>query len=205
MKLYYSKGAASLAVRIMIHEMNLACTFESVDLKTKITETGGDFLNITPKGYVPALKVDDKIILTETAIILQYLADQHHATAFLSELGNVNRYRVLEWTNFISTELHKSCAVLLNPNIPEVTKDILFNTGLKMKLNMVNDHLSKNQYLVQDQFTIADGYLFTVLFWLPHFLKIELSPWHHLDGYFLKHKNRASIQTAFQEEIAEAI
>jgi len=205
MKLYYSKGAASLIVRIMIHEMNLACIFESVDLKTKITETGGDFLNITPKGYVPALKVDDKTILTETAVILQYLADQQHATALLPELGNINRYRVLEWANFVSTELHKNCAVLLNPNIHDATKDILFNTGLKMKLNMVNDHLSKNQYLVQDQFTIADGYLFTVLFWLPHFLKIELSSWPHLVSYFLKLKNRSSIQAAFQEEIIEEI
>ena len=158
MKLYYSKGAASLVIRIMIHEMNLACIFESVDLKTKITETGHDFLNITSKGYVPALEIDDKTILTETAVILQYLADQNHKTALLPELDNTNRFPVLEWTNFISTELHKNCAVLLNPNIPEVTKNILFNTGLKMKLNMVNDHLSQNKYLVQDQFTIADGY-----------------------------------------------
>lgn len=209
MKLYYSKGAASLVVRIMIHEMNLACAFESVDLKTKMTEAGDQFLNITPKGYVPALKTDDKTILTETAVILQYLADQHHAAALLPGPCNINRYRVLEWTNFISAELHKSCAVLLNPNIPESIKDVLFNTGLKMKLNMVNDHLSQSQYLVQDHFTIADAYLFTVLFWLPHFLKIELSNWPHLARYFLKLKNRPSIQTAFQEEkieeMAEAI
>ena len=177
MKLYYSKGAASLAVRILIHEMNLACTFESVDLTTKATETNEDFFKITAKGYVPALKIADNTILTETAVILQYLAEQHRANALLPQLGNIHRYHVLEWANFIGTELHKSCAVLLNPNIPEAIKDILFHTGLKMKLNMVNDHLSKNQYLVQDQFTIADGYLFTILFWLPHFLRIDLSAW----------------------------
>lgn len=200
MKLYYSKGAASLATRIMINEMKLECTFESVDLQTKITETGENYLNITHKGYVPALKINEKTILTETAIILEYLADQHCANELVPELGNINRYRVLEWTNFISTELHKSCAILLNPNIAEKTKDVLFNTGLKIKINLVNDHLSKNKYLVQDRFTIADGYLFTVLFWLPHFLKIELSPWPSLLSYFLNLKNRSSIQRAFQEE-----
>jgi glutathione S-transferase len=191
MKLYYSKGAASLAVRIMIHEMNLACTFEAVDLKTKVTERGDNFFNITPRGYVPALKIDHKTVLTETAVILQYLADQHQVHTLLPELDNINRYHALEWTNFIGTELHKNCAVLLNPNIVETTKDILFESGLKLKLNMVNDHLSNHQYLVQDQFTIADTYL--------------LSPWPHIANYFLKLKNRPSIQKTFREEMIEEI
>lgn len=130
MKLYYTKDAASFAVRIMINEINLSCVYEAVDLKTKLTETGNNYFNITPKGYVPALKIDKRII-TETAVILQYLADQHQATALLPEVGNADRYHVLEWLNFISTELHKNVAVLLNPNIPDETKDILFNTGLK--------------------------------------------------------------------------
>ena len=203
MKLYYAKGAASLAVRIIINEMNLSCTFEAVDLKTKMTETGDNFFNITPKAYVPALQINSKTLLTETGVIMQHLADQYEATSLLPAHGDINRYRVLEWTNFISTELHKNCAMLLNTNIPDAVKHILFYTGLKIKLNIVNDHLANYSYLVNDQFTIADGYLFTVLFWLPAFLKIELSAWPHVANYFSKLKNRISIQNAFRDEKIE--
>ena len=203
MKLYYATGAASLAVRMMIHEMNLNCAFESVDLKTKETATGENYLKITPKGYVPALKIDDQIIITETAVILHYLADQHRSNTLLPEIGNKNRYLVLEWLNFIGTELHKNVAVLLNASIPAEIKNNIFNTGLKLKLNIVNEHLSHKQYLVNEQFTLADGYLFTILFWLPVYLQIELSSWPYLVKYFASLKNRASIQKAFQDEMIE--
>jgi len=205
MKLYYSKGAASLAVRIVINEINLACQYESVDLKTKITETGDNYFEITPKGYVPALKIDKQVI-TETAVILQYLVEHHQVAALLPEIGNSDRYHVLEWLNFIGTELHKNVAVLFNPNIPDETKDVLFNSGLKIKLNIVDNHLSHKQYLVGNQFTIPDAYLFTILFWLPQFLKIYLSQWSHLNNYYLKLSDRLSIQKSFSEEtIEEAI
>ncbi len=202
MKLYYAKGAASLAVRIVINEMNLSCDFEAVDLNTKITETGDNFFNITPKGYVPLLKIDTET-LTETSTILQHLADCYNATSLLPIHGDINRYRVLEWTNFIATELHKNCAMLLNANIPEEIKNLLFNTGLTTKLNMVNNHLANHHYLIENQFTIADAYLFTVLFWVPRFLKKELSPWPHMLNYFERLKNRISIQNAFRAEMLE--
>src|SRR5688572_12009519 len=112
MKLYYSKGACSLAVRIILHEIGAACEFEAVDLATKKTETGMDFLKINPKGAVPTLILDDKAILTENAVIQQYLAEKYHATQLLPPLGDMKRYRVLEWLNFISTDLHKSCGPL---------------------------------------------------------------------------------------------
>ncbi len=204
MKLYYAKYAASLAVRIMINEINLSCVYEAVDLKTKLTKTGNNYFKITPKGYVPALKTGKQII-TETAVILQYLAEQHQATTLLPEIGNADRYHVLEWLTFIGTELHKNVAALLNPNIPDETKGVLFNTGLKIKLNLVNNHLAQNQCLVGDQFTIPDTYLFTVLFWLPIFLKIELSHWPHLHNYFLKLNDRLSIRKALAEEMVEEV
>src|SRR5690349_19217638 len=122
MKLYYSKGACSLAVRIIINEIGLQSEYEAVDLKTKKTATGQDFLKINPKGSVPVIQTDEKQILTENAVIQQYLADTNKATQLLPALGNFERYRVLEWLNFISTELHKGFSPLFNPNVPNELK-----------------------------------------------------------------------------------
>lgn len=188
MKLYYSKGAASLAVRIIINEMNLDCAYEAVDLKTKITAAGENYFNITPKGYVPALKIEDKT-LTETGAILHYLAEKNKDIADL------------EWLNFISAELHKNAALMFNAHIPDEVKQTLFNTGLTNKLNFVNEHLRDKKYLINEQFTIADSYLFTILLWLPYFLEIELSSWPNIAAYFANLHNRPSIQKSLQEEM----
>lgn len=190
MKLYYSKGAASLAVRIIINEMNLDCAFEAVNLKTKITASGDNYFNITAKGYVPALQVEDKV-LTETAVILHDLSEQNTDTAHL------------EWLNFISAELHKNAALMFNAHIPEEVKHTLFNTGLTEKLNYVNEHLQNKKYLLNEQFTAADGYLFTILLWLPYFLEIELSSWSNIATYFANLHNRPSIQKSLRDEMIE--
>src|SRR5689334_13101143 len=107
MKLYYSKGACSLAVRILLHELGIKSEFEAVDLKTKRTETNADFLKINPKGAVPTLTTDKQEILTENAVILCYLADEYKAIELLPAPGNFKRYRVLEWLNYVATEIHK--------------------------------------------------------------------------------------------------
>ena len=199
MKLYYSKGACSLAVRIMIHEMNLPCQFEAVNLKTKRTETDQDFLKINPKGSVPALLLDNDEILTENVVIQQYLADKNHATSLLPPIGDLMRYRVLEWLNFISTDLHKTCGPLFNPKLSEHSRNEIFVPALKNKLNFVDHHLSHNRYLMNEQFTLADGYLFVILSWLKIF-QLDLADWPNALRYFNELKQRKSLQQALKEE-----
>jgi glutathione S-transferase len=199
MKLYYSKGACSLAVRITLHEIGAACEFESVDLKTKKTASGDDYLQINPKGAVPALTLDNQEILTENAAIQQYLADHCKATQLLPLPTDFKRYRILEWLNFISTDLHKGCGPFFNPNIPEEIKDNIFRPILKSKLDFVEQRLQQNTYLMGEQFTIADSYLFVILFWLPK-LKFELAQWPNLQRYFAQLKTRKAVQQALQEE-----
>lgn len=200
MKLYFSKGACSLAVRIAIHEIGIPCEFESVSLKTKKTASGADFLAINPKGAVPALLLDDKNVITENAAIQQYLADTYKATQLLPPIGEFNRYRVLEWLNFVSTDLHKGASPLFNPNLIEEAKEAIFKTNLKKSLQFVDDHLSQHKYLLNDeQFTLADGYLFVVLTWMPY-LGIELKNYTHVQRYFDALKGRNSIRQAMTEE-----
>src|SRR3990167_6389729 len=126
MKLYYTKGACSLVVRIIINELNINTEFESVNLSTKKTTTGRNFLEINPKGAVPTLEINPKEILTENAVILQYLADNAKATQLLPAIGDFNRYRVLEWLNYVATDLHKGIGILFNPAVTSELRDQLF-------------------------------------------------------------------------------
>src|SRR5579864_6749967 len=160
MKLYYSKGACSLAVRIIIHELDLPCDYVAVNLKTKETENGEDFLKINPKGSVPTLVVDNKTIITENAVIQQYLADKMKATHLLPLISSLQRYRVLEWLNYVSTELHKGCGPLFNPEVPEECKEI-FRKILMKKFQSLDTHFKTHKYLLGDEFTLPDAYLFT--------------------------------------------
>lgn len=199
MKLYFAKGTCSLAVRIIIHEIGLDSEFEAVDFKTKKTTSGQDFLQINPKGVVPVLLTDENEILTENVAIQQYLADRYNAIQLLPALGNFKRYRVLEWLNFITTELHKGCGPLFNPSVPSDMKDSVFKPALKNKLNYVEKNLQKNTFLLGEQFTLADAYLFVILSWLPHF-KIDLSEWPQLTRYYTNLEQRTAIKQSLQEE-----
>ncbi len=199
MKLYYSKGACSLVVRIIIHELGLACTFEAVNLKTKETETGADFLQINPKGAVPALMINEKEVLTENTVIQQYLAEKNTAHQLLPAVGDLQRYRVLEWLNFVSTDLHKNCSPLFNPKIPDNFKEDVFKPVVKSKLTYVNQVLQQQHYLAGEHFTLPDAYLFVVLRWLPG-LKINLAEFANLQRFFDNLKQRKSVVQALQEE-----
>ena len=199
MKLYYTKGTCSLAVRIVIHEMKLTCEFESVDLHTKKTETGKDFLKINPKGSVPALVLDDGTLLTENAVIQQYLADTHQARELLPLTGDLSRYRVLEWLNFIGTELHKGLGPLFNPQIPDPLKEEIFKPKLNKSFDFVNHHLEGSGYLTGKSYTLADSYLFVTLRWLEGF-NIPLVKWSHLAAYFERIKEREAVFQALREE-----
>lgn len=123
MKLYYSKGSCSLAIRILINELNLKVDFVAVNLKNKQTEQGQDFFKINIKGAVPSLQLEDGSILTENLVIQQYLADTHNGSALLPKVGEMQRYRVLEWSNFVTTELHKGCGPFFNPDMPADVKE----------------------------------------------------------------------------------
>lgn len=199
MKLYYSKGACSLAIRILIHEIGISCEFESVDLVKKITENGDDYFKINPKGYVPCLYLDNGEYLTENVAIQIYLAEEYKATQLLPTMGNFNRYRVIEWTTYVSTELHKGAGPLFNPSISPEEKNEIFIPVYKKKLDFVEQQLANRKYLVGNDFTLPDAYLFVILSWL-HKFKLELSNWPNLARYFEELKNRKSVAQSLREE-----
>ncbi len=199
MKLYYSKGACSLAVRINLHEMEIHCAFESVDLKTKKTETGADFLKINPKGAVPTLMLENGQILTENAVIQQYLADHYKNSSMLPHIGDFKRYRVLEWLNFINSDLHKSVAVYFNPNMPDEIREKVYRPLIEKHLNYLDQHLANHPYLVEDHPTLPDAYLFVVLRWVQG-IKYDLAKWKNLSRYFDEMKQRKAVQQALKEE-----
>lgn len=199
MKLYFSKSACSLAVRIVINELGLPSQFESVDLKTKKTQSGEDFLKINPKGAVPVLETDHGEILTENSVIQQYLADVTHATVLLPAIGDFNRYRVLEWLNYVSSELHKTVGLTFNPFVTQDMKESMVIPLTKKKLAYLNEHFEKHTYLAGDSFTLPDAYCFVILTWLP-VLPLNLDEWPHVKRYFEALKGRNSIQQSLHEE-----
>lgn len=199
MKLYYSRGACSLAARIIVNELGLPCEYESVDLKTKKTETGKDFFAINPKGVVPTLETDDKHVLTENAVILQYLADTHPKPELFPPLGQFKRYQVLEWVNYVATELHKGVGVLFHSGISQEMKESFYIPIIRNKFNYLNQQLFHHRYLVENEFTLPDAYLFVILTWAIHF-KFNLADWPELERYFLEVKKRPAVIKSLQEE-----
>jgi len=199
MKLYYSRGACSLAVRIIINEIGLTSEYEAVDLKTKQTETGSDFLKINPKGVVPTFITDEGETLTEVSVILQYLADSAHAAQLMPPPPHFNHYRVLEWLNYVATELHKSIGPLFRTTFTEEMKQSIFVPMIKTKLKFVDNHLHRHKFLVDEHFTLPDAYLFVILRWAM-MLKFDLAKWPYVYRYFAELLNRPSIQKSMQEE-----
>ncbi|HMS45561.1 MAG TPA: glutathione transferase GstA, partial [Alphaproteobacteria bacterium] len=147
MKLYYNPGACSLAPHILLQESKAKFTIEKVDLKNKTTEKGEDFRKINPKGYVPTLKLDNGEVLTEGPAIMQYIADQAPATKLAPAAGTMARYRLQEWLNFITSELHKGFSPLFNPAVPDTYKTMV-KENLGKRFDYLNDHLTKHNYLL---------------------------------------------------------
>lgn len=199
MKLYYTSGACSLAIRIVIHEIGIKSEFEAVDLRTKKTAKGDDFLKINPKGAVPTIITDDNEVLTENGTIQQYLADKYKANSLLPLLNDFKRYRVLEWINYIATELHKGFGPLFNPSFPPEIKDNVVIPLLKKKLDYVQQQLGNKRFLLGDEFTLPDAYMCVMLLWCGNF-KIDIAQWPKLSQYFAAIKQRKSVSQAFKEE-----
>lgn len=198
MKLYYSPGACSLSPHIVLVEAGLSYELERVDLGARKTEHGKDYLAINAKGYVPALEMDAGQVLTEGPAIVQYLADLAPQKALAPPSGTFDRYRLQEWLNFISTELHKGFGSLFNQRAPDEWK-IIAKEMLAGRLDFIADRLKGKFYLMGSQFTVADAYLYTVLRWTSH-VGIDLDPWPALHTYMEQIAARSAVGTALAEE-----
>ena len=197
MTLYYSPGACSLAVHITLIEADIPFKTEKVDLRKK-EYSGGSYLKINPKGSVPAIDFQEIGVLTEAAVILQYLADQKPEKHLIPRLGTVERYRCQEWLNYVSSEIHKGFSPLWNREMPEAAQTI-FRRTLEKKFEYLSEKLSEKRFLMGDQFTVPDAYLFTVLRWSAH-LKVDLAPHKPLTEYFERLKARPSVAEALKRE-----
>lgn len=198
MKLYYTKSACSLAVRIVLNELGLAFKDEEVDLKAKKTKSEENYLTINPKGAVPALRLDNGDLLTENQIILQYLVDSTPEQKLLAPVGDIKRYHTLEWVNYVATELHKTVGMFFYPNLNEETKSI-FMSVIHARLSYVNEHLAKGPYLMGGHFTLPDAYLFVILRWAYYF-KMDLSTYKHLEQFMQVVAERPAVVTSLQQE-----
>ena len=198
MQLYYSPGACSLASNITLREAGLPVDLRKVDTKTKKLEDGSDYFAVNSKGAVPALRLDDGQILTEGPAILQYLADQKPESKLAPKAGTLERYRLLEWLNFITSEVHKSFSPLFNPAADPVVKQYT-TQNLEKKFDWIDKQLAGKQYLTGDTFTIADAYLFVVANW-SNFVGIDLSKWPALQAFQGRVAARPKVQEALEAE-----
>ena len=198
MKLYYAPGACSLSPHIVLLEAGLPFSLEKVDLKTKKTETGTDYLTINSKGGVPALQLDNGQVLTEGPAVVQYLADLKPETGLAPPAGSFERYRLMELLNYITSELHKSFGALFNPGISADWKAATL-ANLDQKFKWLTNYLGNKTYLMGDAFTVADSYLFTILSWSSH-LGVDLSKYHVLTAYIARVGHRPKVQEALKAE-----
>jgi len=198
MKLYYKAGACSLASHIALIEAGFDFTIEAVDLATKKTESGADFLTVNPKGYIPALVLDDGQVLTEGVAILLYLASQAPDLSLAPAEGTPDYLRLVEWLVFIATELHKPVAGLFNPALPDAAKD-LSKATLARRFGFAEQALAKGPYLLGQTPNVADFYLFTVVSWLPR-VGIDASAWPALAAHSARVAALDSVQAALKAE-----
>lgn len=194
MKLYFSPGACSLASHIALREAGLPFDLVKTNVRDQTTSDGRDFSTINAKGYVPALGLDSGEVLTEGPAILQYIADRNPAAGLAPEAGTMAHYRLLEWLNFIVSELHKGFGPLLRPGADDGGKAAA-RDRLSRRFGHVANHLASRQYVVGDHFSVADAYLYTVLTW-TRLVGIDLSAWPVLVAYRDRLQQRPAIQAA---------
>lgn len=197
MKLYYSPGACSLAPHIVASEAGLALELDKVNLTTKTTGSGRDFLSVNPKGYVPALMLDNGELLTEAAVVVQFIADQAPGSGLLPHCGSPERLRVQEWLAFIASELHKGFGPLWKP-VSDASRKAAVEV-LHRRFALLDQTLEGRSYLMGDGFTVADAYGFTILNW-SHFHKIDLTAYPHLVAYMKRVANRPRVRKAMEHE-----
>lgn len=202
MKLYFAPGVCSLAPHILLHEAGLPFQAVKTDIRAKTTEFGGDFWATSPLGYVPALEFDDGTVLTEGPAIMQWIADQVPQLKLAPPAGTLARYQMQSWLNLISTELHKGFTPILSPAVaPKLSDEAkqLFRDRLALRFKAIDRQLTGRDYLMGDQFTCPDAYLFTVLRWTVP-TKIELDPYPTLPAYMRRMEARPAVRAAMAAE-----
>ena len=198
MKLYYSPGACSLSPHIALLEAGLPYDLVKVDLKAKKLENGDDYLKVNPKGQVPALALDSGELVTEGPVIVQMIADKASAKNLAPARDSAERYKLLEWLNFIGTELHKNFGPMFSPVLADDAK-AFFKDRVMGKFRYVDGTLAGRDYLMGKQFTVADGYLFTMLCWADR-MKFDLSDLPNLLAYKARVAARPKVQEALTKE-----
>ena len=198
LKLYYSPGACSLSPHIVLREAGLPFELALASTKTHKLADGTDYYTINPKGYVPLLELADGQRLSEGPVIVQYIADQVPASHLAPPAGTMARYRLMEWLNFITSELHKGFSPLFNPATPEEYKQ-LARTRLAERLAWVDAQLEGKDYLMGETFTVADAYLFTVAGW-GKYVGVDISGLARLSGYKGRVAARPAVQASLKAE-----
>jgi len=198
MKLYYSPGACSLSVHITLHESGLAFEHVLASTKTHLLPDGTDYYTINPLGYVPLLELGDGTRLTEGPAIVQYIADQVPAKNLAPANGTVARAQLQSWLNFIATEIHKNFGPLFSPATPAEYKQTLIER-LQSRLAWIDGQLAGKDYLMGEQFSVADPYLFTVTNWAPR-VGVDISGLTHLAAFRERVAARPAVQMAMKEE-----
>ena len=198
MKLYYSPGSCSMASHIVLEEGGANYSTVRVNLQDKTTETGADYNTINPKGYVPCLALDSGEMMGESTALLAYLGEHGTRAKLMPAAGTMENYRVREWLGYISSELHKNCGPLFRPTTPEAT--VQFQRDMLAKrLGYVNQELAGKNHLTGAPFTPADAYLFVVLNWMGR-LKIDLTPFPHLQAFHARVLARPAVQKVMRDE-----
>jgi glutathione S-transferase len=198
MKLYYSPGACSLAPHIVAREAGLSLDLEKIDLANRTTASGRSYLEVNPKGYVPALQVQDGTVMTEVSALIQYLADQAPQTGLIPAAGTPERYKVLEWIGFIATEIHKGFGPLWNPTTPDAVKQAT-KERLFQRFAYVDQQLDGRSNLTGERLTVADAYLFVVVNW-TNFHGLSLGDYPNLAAFMERVAARPKVQDALQAE-----
>ena len=206
MKLYYATGTGSLSPHIVAREADVPLELERVDIRRTphVTATGIDFTTVNPNGYVPALRLDDGSVLTEGAVIVQYLADLNPASGLIPPAGTPERYRVQSWLTFIATELHKMYSPwLFHPEYGAQAQGVA-RDKIAQRLAFVEDHLAASgPFVMGDRFSVADAYLFTIVGW-SGFARIDLSGFPHLRTFMERVGSRPKVREALAVESLKA-
>jgi glutathione S-transferase len=198
MKLYYVPGTCSLGPHIILREAGLDFELDRMDPATRRTASGEDYLKVNPKGSVPALRLDNGEVLTEAAVILQFIADRKPESGLAPPAGTMERYRLAEWLNFISSDVHKQFSPFFNPKLPEAWRENQLNV-LNRRFEFLNERLKDRSWLMGERFSVADAYLFAVLSWTKLF-DIDLGRWPVLAQYLARIAERPAVAAALKAE-----
>ena len=198
MKLYFTPGACSLSPHIALKEAGIAFDLVPANMKTHTLADGTDFYDINSKGYVPLLELDDGQRLSEGAAIVQYIADQAPSSNLAPANGTMARYRLQEWLNFITSEIHKGFSPLFNPAMPDEAKTIA-KAKLADRFKWIDSKLEGHAYLMGDTFSVADAYLFTTASWSKH-VGLDMSGFANLSAYLGRVAARPAVQAAMRAE-----